>query len=134
MLLTRCIAGTPRHLRYRDGGFNKPIRGVSAMNFLFNGQRYAVHDSAVAVVVVERIVLPGAIVPEGERAGLPLKAAGQLGSDLMPEQELEQRRAFLLGHTGEAGGMPSVDVQRPASGFGMCAHDRVLGDVCFGGV
>src|SRR6516165_596197 len=41
------------------------------------GQGYPVHDPAEAVIVVDRVVLGAAIVPEGKRAHLPAEAAGE---------------------------------------------------------
>src|SRR5438132_1094588 len=43
----------------------------------------AQHPSQVAVVVVDRVVLRRAIVPERQRPGRPAKAAGEFGLDLL---------------------------------------------------
>ena len=52
------------------------------------------HDSAESVVIVNRIVLDAAIVPEGERARLPAETASELGTDLMREQVIEKGLVF----------------------------------------
>src|SRR5271165_5627408 len=64
----------------------RPAREESAR--LIAGQGDAVHDAAEAVVIVDRVVLGAAIVPEGERARLPAKAAGKFRALLMGEQIL----------------------------------------------
>src|SRR5262245_51360498 len=92
-------------------------------------QRDAVHQAAIAVIIVDRIVLGAAIVPERDRARLPMEAAGELRPDLMPEQKIEDRRALLLAHVLEAHRVGDVDVERLAAGLRMGAHRRVLGHV-----
>ena len=87
------------------------------------------HHPPVAVVVVDRVVLGAAVVPEGERADFPVEAAGELRLHLVAEEVVEERRAFLLGHAAEADGVAEVDVERLASGLGMRAHHRMLGFV-----
>src|SRR6185295_8831758 len=62
------------------------------------GERNAEHGTPITVVVVDRIVLRATIVPEGDRADLPVKPTGELRSRLLLEQIVEQRRAFRLGH------------------------------------
>src|SRR5690606_33935833 len=42
-------------------------------------QRHPMHHAAVAVVVVQRVVLRATVVPEGDRARPPAEAAGELG-------------------------------------------------------
>jgi predicted dithiol-disulfide oxidoreductase (DUF899 family) len=91
-----------------------------------------VHHAAVAVVVVDRVVLGAAVVPERERADLPLEAAGEFRLDLVPEEIVEQRRAFLLGHAAKAHGVRDVHVERLAPSFGMYANDGVLREVFLG--
>src|SRR5207247_8310221 len=66
------------------------------------GQRDPVHDAPVAVVVVDRVVLRAAVVPERNRADAPRKAAGKFRPDLLLEEKSQQRRALLLGHALEA--------------------------------
>jgi len=85
------------------------------------------HDPPMAVIVVDGIVLGCPIVPEGEGSHLPTKATGEFRPDLMAEQVIQYRRALLLRHTGEAGGVRDVNVQRFAPSFGMGADRRVLG-------
>src|SRR6185436_15049480 len=47
------------------------------------GKRDPVHQAAVAVVVVDRIVLRAAVVPQRDRSGLPRKTAGELRPHLV---------------------------------------------------
>ena len=81
--------------------------------------------AAKAVVVVERVVLDAAVVPQRQRAGLPAETAGEFGPRLVREEEVEQRRAFGLGHPGKAERVAALDIERLAAGLGMGAHDRV---------
>src|SRR3954470_649970 len=92
-------------------------------------ERDAVHDPAMAVIVVHGIVLGAAIVPQRDRARLSAKAAGEFGPYRVLEQIAYQRRAFLNAHVGEAQRVSAIDVERLAAGLGMRAHDRMLGHV-----
>src|SRR5678816_2757634 len=87
------------------------------------------HESAVSVIVIDRVVLRAAIVPERERAHAPAEAAGELGPDLMLEQIAEQWRALLLVHVLEPHRVRDVHIQRPASGLRMRAHYRMLREI-----
>src|SRR5947209_20275330 len=61
-------------------------------------ERDAVHDAAVAVIIVDRIVQRAAIVPQRDRADLPAKPAREFRPRHVAEQILEDRRAFFLAH------------------------------------
>ena len=50
------------------------------------GQGDPVHDAAETVVVVDRVVLDTAVVPNGKRPRLPAKAAGEFRPGLVLEQ------------------------------------------------
>src|SRR5271166_4058095 len=91
------------------------------------GQRDALHDPTLAGVVVHRVVLRAAIVPDRQRSRRPAESAGEFRTDLVAEQEFQQRRALLLRHAGETNRVRPVDIQRLAPGFGMCAYRRMLG-------
>src|SRR5215471_4602263 len=62
------------------------------------GEGDAVHDAALALVVVDRVMLGAAIVPERDRADLPAEAAGEFRTLVVREQILQQRCALLFGH------------------------------------
>jgi hypothetical protein len=49
------------------------------------GNGDAVHDATLAMVVVDRIMLHGSVVPERNRAALPMEAACKFGLHLMVE-------------------------------------------------
>src|SRR5689334_12581349 len=85
-------------------------------------QRNTLHDAAIAVVIVHRIVLRAAIVPERERAHLPREATGELGAHLVLKQVIKDRRAFLLRHAAKARGVCKIYIQRLAPRLGMRAH------------
>src|SRR6266567_3755272 len=92
------------------------------------GQGNAMHDAAMPVIVVDRIVLGRAIVPEGERSLRPAEAAGEFRPRLMAEEDIEQRRALRLAHALEADGVGGIDIERLAAGFRMRADDRMFGE------
>src|SRR5262249_29942647 len=81
------------------------------------GERHTMHDPAIAVIIVDRIVQSAAIVPQRDRAEAPLEAARELGPRLVAEQIVEQGRAFLDRHVLEALGMAEIDVERLAPGL-----------------
>ena len=74
------------------------------------GEGHAVHHAAKAVIIVDRVVLGAAIVPEGERTDLPAKAAGEFRALLMGEQIIQQRGALRLAHVLEAHRVAGIDV------------------------
>src|SRR3990172_10094185 len=86
-----------------QGFFRSPLAAHGCSARRVARQRHAVHDALESVVVIHRVVLGAAIVPEGERAGLPAKAAGELRPDLMPEKIVEQRLALALRPVLEVG-------------------------------
>jgi len=53
---------------------------------LVAGQCDAMHDAFEPAIVIHRVVLGAAIIPEGEGTALPAKAAGELRSDLVLEE------------------------------------------------
>ena len=89
------------------------------------------HDEPEAVVVVDRVVLHAAVVPESDGMRLPDKATGEFRLDLVFEQEAQQWRAFFVGHPLDPGGVRNIDVKRLATGLRMGPHHRVLGAVFF---
>src|SRR5258708_11319380 len=105
----------------------RPFRPRGRSSRAISGQRDSVHDAAEAGIIVDRVVKRTAVVPKRGRAGLPAEATGELGSHPMREQILEQRRALRLGHADEAQRVAAVHVQGLAAGFGMRAHDWMLG-------
>src|SRR5688500_3042059 len=88
---------------------------------------HAVHEALKLPDVVDRDMHRAAVVPDRDRPGLPAEAAGDLGTRRVLPEELEQRLAFLGRHPGETLRVGSVDEEPLAAGFGMRAHDRMLG-------
>src|SRR5690349_5008346 len=103
-----------------DGGGRKSSRLVAA-------ERDAVHHAAMTMIVVDGVVHRTAIVPKGERAGLPAEAAGELGPDLVLPQELQQCQTLRLGPSPDVGRVCARGVERLAAGLGMRAHEGMLG-------
>src|SRR5207248_11078948 len=90
--------------------------------------------AALAVIVVDRVVLRAAVVPDRERAGRPADPAGEFGPRLVRLKPFDQRAALVLAHVLEADGVAAADVQRLAAGLRMRARDGMLGLVLVGGV
>lgn len=59
----------------------------------------AVHQAALAVIIVERIVPSRPVVPEGDRAFPPCEAGLELGPRRVLVKGIQQRLAFLPGLT-----------------------------------
>jgi hypothetical protein len=81
------------------------------------------------VTVIHRVVQNAAVVPECNAISVPGEAAGEFRLHLVREQEVEDRRAFLVGHADDAGGVRHVHEQRLAAGLGVRANDGVFGAV-----
>src|SRR5688572_29960684 len=88
---------------------------------------HSVHEAPKLPDVIDRDMHGAAVVPHGDRAGLPAEAAGELRARRVLQEELQQRGALLGRHPGKTLRVGPVDEERLASGFGMCAHDRMLG-------
>src|SRR5262249_40636895 len=91
----------------------------------------SVHHPAVAVIVVDRIVLGTPVVPECQRTYAPLEAAGEFRTGLVAEKGFEQRGTLVFGHVLKPHGVRNVDVQRLATSLGMCPNRWMLGKIFF---
>ena len=87
--------------------------------------RRAVHDAAVGQVVVHRIVLRDAVVPERDGVRLPVPAHLELRLLDMHEQHVEQRVALVAAQALDAVGEAVIDEQPVRAGFRMGAHHRM---------
>jgi CheY-like chemotaxis protein len=85
-----------------------------------------VHDPAIAIVVVQGIVLYAAIVPKRDRTRLPAEAARVFRPDGVLEEKLHQRTAFVDSHILEADREVPVDVQAFPACLRVGADNRVL--------
>src|SRR5437870_9766272 len=90
------------------------------------GQRHAVHEALEAGVLVHGVVLGAAVVPEGDGARLPLKAARKLRLHLMLPEILEERPTLLRRPALEVRRVSDVDVERPAPRLWVRADHRVF--------
>src|SRR5690242_7977745 len=88
--------------------------------------RDAPHVTALAVIVVERVVQRAAVVPEGERVALPPEAALELRPDRMRAEIVDERLAFLFRHVLEAKREGAIDEERLAARLRMRAHHGML--------
>ena len=94
------------------------------------------HDVRVTVMIVDRIVLRAAVVPERERAGLPAQTAGEFGAHLVSPAG----RRWITATTGNPGARIGEfpDIELPLSRWCRrsqsetlppmavkCQHDRV---------
>ena len=91
------------------------------------------HDPPVGLIVVDRVVLGAAVVPERQGAGPPAEAARELRPGLVAEEIVEDRRAFLRRRPLEAHGVRDVHVERSTAGLRMHAHDGMGRDVFLAG-
>ena len=85
----------PEELKANDEIKSNYLGIYAALARLVAGQRHPVHDAAVAVIVVDRIVQRAAVVPERDRAGAPIEAAGELRPGLVLEQVSSAAARFL---------------------------------------
>src|SRR5262245_2328117 len=86
--------------------------------------RDPVHDAALTVIVVERVVLGATVVPDRQGARFPADAASELGSHKVGFEIVEQWRALLNSHAIEPHGVRR-DIERFASGLRVRAYYRV---------
>src|SRR5713101_4902973 len=84
------------------------------------------HDAAMPMVVIDRVVLGRAVVPKGERSGRPAKATGEFRPHLVAEEKIEERRAFRLAHAFETNRVGGIDIERLAPGLRMRANHRMF--------
>ena len=85
------------------------------------------HDPSETRIVVYRIMLGTAIIPQGQTALSPPKATGKLWLDLMFKKIAQQWLALLLGPTLEGRGVSFIDLKCLASGFRMRSNYRMGG-------
>ena len=78
----------------------------------------AVHDPALTMVIVDRVVLDATVVPKGNCVGAPAEAAGEFGPYQVAVEIVEERRALFFAHAAEADREGAVDEQPLAPGFG----------------
>src|SRR6516164_4199156 len=93
--------GLCRFLGCRDVvamGSAKPVALVRRFQ-LYSIDRDTVHQAALTLVVVKRIVPGRPIVPEGDRALLPFKAGLKLWPRGVLVEKIQERLALFLGPT-----------------------------------
>src|SRR5215475_14265314 len=88
----------------------------------------AAHQAAEGAGVVNGEVLAAAVVPEGDRTGLPAEATGELGAMTVLDEIVEERTALRFRHALEALRVGAVDIEQLAPGFGVRDHHRMCGD------
>src|SRR3984893_15061720 len=93
----------------------------------------AMHDSLLAMVIVDGVVLDAAIVPERDRVRTPAESAGELRTRRVAIEVIEEGCALRFGHVRKANGECAVDKQRLAAGLRVGSNDRVL-NLSLGGV
>src|SRR5689334_4974795 len=84
------------HHRWGDDPRVPPVHAASNGDGRPRGE--SPHMAAHAVVVVDRVMHYPAIVPDRQRAGLPVHAAGELRPCRMTDQPVDQRLALVSGH------------------------------------
>src|SRR6185436_6924088 len=73
-----------------------------------------------------RMMLGGAVVPEGDRVRPPREAALELRRLAMAVQHLQQSVALVPAQADDVRREVAVDIERLAAGHRMSAHHRVL--------
>ncbi len=63
------------------------------------------------MVVIDRVVLAGAVIPEGEAACLPLEAAAMFRLRLDIKQIIEKTFTLAAGHPVEPGCVSAIYVE-----------------------
>lgn len=107
-------------------GYARRCHSPSALEGHVPLQGRAPHDAPL-LIVGDREVLNGAIVPEGDRIGLPAKTALEARLVDVLAEELDQRVALGLRETFDPLDRDGVEVERLASAPWMRAHER-MGD------
>src|SRR5258706_12868355 len=104
----------------------KRRRTANGLNGSLSPYREAPHAPALAVIVVHRVVLRAAVVPDGERARRPAHAAGELRPGLMLRQEIKQRGVLLFRHSLDERGVAAARVELLPAGLLVDADYRVF--------
>ena len=69
------------------------------------------HHAAKAVIVVDRVVLGAAIVPQRDRSYLPAETAREFRARRVGKKIAQQRRALFNRHVPEAQRVPAIGVK-----------------------
>src|SRR6266404_138978 len=99
---------------------SRPIKRLVSLH------RDAIAQPLVGEIIPHGMMHRGAVVPEGDRVGLPDEAALELRCLGMAIEHLEQRLALMTLETDDAGGEIAVHIKRLAPGYRMSAHHRML--------
>src|SRR6185503_4095074 len=97
----------------RPGGDRKPAQLPRHITL----ERHAMHHAAKAVIVVDRVVLGAAIVPQRDRPWLPAKTAREFRARRVGKKIAQQRRALFNRHVAEAQRVAAVGVKSLAAGL-----------------
>src|SRR5260370_35671973 len=87
--------------------------------------RRAAAGARMRVIVAQRVVLDAAVVPEGNRVGLPAEPHLEFLPRAELAQEGEDRAALVSRQSVDMGGEVAVDVERLALRHRMGANDRM---------
>src|SRR5580704_17450311 len=82
--------------------------------------------TAQRIVVPQRMMLRGSVIPKCDRPGLPFEAAVETRILDVPVQHFEQRIAFSALQLWDLGREPAIHIQRFTPGYGMRAHHRMF--------
>src|SRR6202007_410661 len=89
--------------------------------------RDPMHQSTFALIIIERIMPRGTVVPERDGTLLPSETRLEFRSRGVCIEEIQERLAFPLGPALEVRGEIAVDVKRRPAGVGMADDDGVHG-------
>ncbi len=105
---------SPSRRSTRNGSGERGLSGVTVGRRsagTVTANRDAAHHTSMAAIVVERVVLDAAVVPHGDRSGLPPEAARALLCGRVREQESQQRRRLGAMHALDADRERRVHIQ-----------------------
>ena len=88
---------------------------------------HPLHGPALAAIVVHRIVLHTAIVPDCEGSGLPIETRADLRAPRQFAQEIQEREALVAGEPFELARVRQARIDRFAARLGVRTDKRVLG-------
>src|SRR5215813_12449346 len=87
--------------------------------------RHAAAGARLRVIVPQRLVLDAAVVPKGDRVGLPAEPHLEFLAGAELAQKVEDGAALVSRQPVDVGGEVAIDVQRLAFRHRMGANDRM---------
>src|SRR5271170_4315914 len=87
----------------------------------------AVQKAAFTLIIVDRKMPCGTVVPQRQGAYAPVEPTGELGAHRMPVQIVEQCVRLVVAPSLEAQRKAGIDIERLAAGFRVADHHGMDG-------